>query len=581
MIGLAGGAALAAVLGLTGCDGAKDDGTDGLSAGAELQNGSPASASLDQLPLPEQGKLYNNPLGRDQIRDGGDLVLPLSELGPNWNYFSVGGNSTYMKALWANYMPINLFLVSADASSFTPNPAYLSDYREEMVDGKEVCTLTFRDEATFNDGTPMDYRAIKAVWDVMGGKDPAYEPSATDGYANIESVSPGATDKVAVVTFAAPYYPAQNILGQALHPAAVDPEVFANGWEGEPHVEWGAGPFIVDSLVEGQVVFKRNPSWWGDAPKLDSITYIQMDDLQEIDAFKKGEIDATSEGVGSMESLSNFQGLRDVEIRRGFGTSTRVFELNVNSQVMQDDAVRKAFWQCINAPTIVSIVYEGVNWKEETCGSFLINPWMSGYEDNRPDYISGNTTQDAQIAAARKTLEDAGYELGGDGIFAKDDLRASFGLLFFGDSNTSKNIVTAVQKMARGAGMEVHTDNRSSAQFSDELDSGAWDVAMFAWGASPASYNDGVQIFGSGSGSNYTHAGSEELDQRFSEIVGMSDHSERMAAFNEAEREVLKTNAFIPIYNGASVVCTKKGLANYGPALLATVLPEDIGWAKE
>ena len=193
MIGLAGGAALAAVLGLTGCDGAKDDGTDGLSAGAELQNGSPASASLDQLPLPEQGKLYNNPLGRDQIRDGGDLVLPLSELGPNWNYFSVGGNSTYMKALWANYMPINLFLVSADASSFTPNPAYLSDYREEMVDGKEVCTLTFRDEATFNDGTPMDYRAIKAVWDVMGGKDPAYEPSATDGYANIESVSPGAT----------------------------------------------------------------------------------------------------------------------------------------------------------------------------------------------------------------------------------------------------------------------------------------------------------------------------------------------------------------------------------------------------
>jgi len=576
-------AAALAGLGLAGCGGGSNGGTvqGNDVTGAEPQSGAPATTSLDQLPLPEAGKIYNNPKDRDQVKDGGTLVLPQPELGPDWNYYSVSGNTTYMMNMWSNYMPINLFVVSPDAGTFTPNPDYLSDYKEEVVNGKEVCTLTFSDKASFNDGTPMDYRAVKAVWTVMNGKDENYTPSATDGYQNIESVEPGSSDKVAVVTFATPYYPAQSILGQVLHPDAANVDTFLNGWAKTPHNEWGAGPFVVDSLDDTQAVFKPNPAWWGNKPKLESITYKQMEDQAEYNAFKNGEIDATSETTGSKETLSNFQGMDNVEIRRGFGKATRVLEVNTTRDVMKDENVRKAFWQCINNETIVSIVYQGVNWKEEVCGSFLINPWMSGYEDNRPDYISANTTQDAQTAAAKKTLEDAGYELGEDGFYAKDGQKVTFGITYFGDSNTSKNIASALQKMAKDAGIDAQLDNRPGSQFSETLTKGDWDVVMFAWSASAASYDNGEQIFGSASESNYTKFGTDEIDQKFRAVTGIEDHADQMKAFNEAEREVLKSNAFIALYNGAAVTATKKGLANYGPSLLATVLPEDIGWAKE
>lgn len=42
----------------------------------------------------------------------------------------------------------------------------------------------------------------------------------------------------------------------------------------------------------------------------------------------------------------------------------------------------------------------------------------------------------------------------------------------------------------------------------------------------------------------------------------------------------MESYGFIPVYAGADVVVTKKGLANYGPALYQSVRSEDIGWQK-
>ena len=89
------------------------------------------------------------------------------------------------------------------------------------------------------------------------------------------------------------------------------------------------------------------------------------------------------------------------------------------------------------------------------------------------------------------------------------------------------------------------------------------------------------QIYGSTSASNFTHAGSAELDAELAKIVTVEDSAEQSKAMNEAEKKAQESYAFIPIYSGPDVVVTKKNLANYGPSLFESLKPVAIGWEKE
>lgn len=582
-LGVAGGAAAAlAGLGLAGCAKEGGSGGAGSATGASPQNGVPATTPLNQLPLPEKGKTYNNPKSRDQIKDGGTATFPVAEVGPDFNYFSVNGNTTYMKWFWLCYnSAVVPFRCNATASKFEPDPNFVDSSSVKEVDGKEVVTINIAEKATFNDGTPIDWRAVEAAWTVNNGKNSDYTPASTDGWSQVESVTKGDNDKQAIITFSQPYYPYEALVG-FLHPSAATPEVFNNGWKRNPHNEWGCGPFVVDSVDEAQITFKRNSKWWGDVAKLESITFKQMEAQAQFNAFKNGEIDATELGQqGTGEMLSNFQGMDKVEIRRSDSKSIACLEVNTTRDVLSDIEVRKALMQCINTETILGIVYQGVNWKEDRLSSLSILPWMDGYEDNLPQDVSANTTADAQIAAAKKTLEDAGYELGSDGYYAKGGKQVAFGFTAIGDSNVTKNRAAAIQKMAKDAGMNITIDNKPSSDFSKTLVGGQWDVFLFGWSSSSATYNNGGQLFGSTSESNFTHAGSKELDAKFLAVTGIEDHAKQMKAFNEAEKEALKSYAFIPLYSGADVIVCKKGLANWGPALLLDIVAENVGWEKE
>ena len=582
-LGVAGGAAaVLAGLGLAGCAKEGGSGGAGSATGASPQNGVPATTPLNQLPLPEKGKTYNNPKSRDQIKDGGTATFPVAEVGPDFNYFSVNGNTTYMKWFWLCYnSAVVPFRCNATASKFEPDPNFVDSSSVKEVDGKEVVTINIAEKATFNDGTPIDWRAVEAEWTVNNGKNPDYTPASTDGWSQVESVTKGDNDKQAIITFSQPYYPYEALVG-FLHPSAATPEVFNNGWKMNPHNEWGCGPFVVDSVDEAQITFKRNPKWWGDVAKLESITFKQMEAQAQFNAFKNGEIDATELGQqGTGEMLSNFQGMDKVEIRRSDSKSIACLEVNTTRDVLSDIEVRKALMQCINTETILGIVYQGVNWKEDRLSSLSILPWMDGYEDNLPQDVSANITADAQIAAAKKTLEDAGYELGSDGYYAKGGKQVAFGFTAIGDSNVTKNRAAAIQKMAKDAGMNITIDNTPSSEFSKTLVGGQWDVFLFGWSSGSATYNNGGQLFGSTSESNFTHAGSKELDAKFLAVTGIEDHAKQMKAFNEAEKEALKSYAFIPLYSGADVIVCKKGLANWGPALLLDIVTENVGWEKE
>jgi len=577
-----GAAAVAAGLGLAGCGNSNSGSGNNNGAqntGAEPQSGSPATTPLDQLPLPEKDKTYNNPQPRDNIQQGGTLTLPAGEVGPNWNVFSTEGNTATMQELWSWYMPSTI-TTDATITAYTPDPNFITSLSSSMDSGKEVVTVDFNENAHFNDGTPIDYRALQAVWTVCNGTNDAYTPASTDGYDKVESIEPGSSDKEAILTFSDPVYPYEPIVSSLLHPDAANPDAW-NSWNNNPHPEWGAGPFTVDSVDNTQVTFKPNPEWWGDAPMLDTVQYKQMDAQATYNAFKNGEVDTTGFAAsGSQEMLSNFEGMDDTTIRRGNSLGIACIEVNTEHGMLQDINVRKAFWQCIDPATIRSVIWQGVNWDEDTPGSLLVPYWADGYEDNRPDDIKNLNSAEDRTNAAKQTLEDAGYTQNDSGIYEKDGQPVTFGFTTFGDSNTVKNRSAAIQKMAKDAGMDVEIDSHPSSDFSKVLASGNWDVCLFRWVSVPAYVWNAPQLYGSTSASNFTHTGDADLDKELEKIITISDKGDQRKAFNDAEKKCMQSYAFIPLFSGPDVIVTKAKLANWGPALFESTDYKNVGFQK-
>ena len=241
----------AAALTLSGC------------AGTKQQEASSDSAGGVHINL----KGDYNPMERDQIKDGGELTLPIYEISEQSN--SLHANSVLdTLTLWRWYNPQPV-LFDGDGT-WHPNPAYLTNVNAEEVDGKTVVTYDINPDAVFNDGTPIDWRAFETTWKVSNGENKDFSVSGTDGYELIESVTAGESDKQAVVTFKQPFAWWQALFNQFMHPAVSDPQTFNEGYLKNPHPEWGAGPFKVDTFDYngGTVTFvpnenggARNPSW--------------------------------------------------------------------------------------------------------------------------------------------------------------------------------------------------------------------------------------------------------------------------------------------------------------------------------
>lgn len=531
-------------------------------------------------PMPEEGVAYDNAQDRDKLQEGGTLTLATTEIGPNWNSLSTDGNTGYMGQFWTYYQPQ---LWDYDVSGNpTPNPDYLTKV-EVTSEDPLVVTYDINEKATWNDGTPIDWTAFEATWKTQSGKNEGYNPPSTAGYDQIASVAQGENPKQAVVTFDTPFYPYQYLFINIEHPAAAaDPATFTEGWVNNPHTEWAAGPFTVDSFDDTQATFVPNDKWWGAKPLLEKVQFKVMDDSASINAFQNGEIDAT--GVATADRLKVAQAMDKVQIRVNTATSTGVVTFNTKADSLKDLAVRKAITQATDVAKLGQIKYQGLNWTEDTLGSEIMFPFQDGYENNMPEDSSYS------VENAGKTLEEAGYAKGSDGYYAKDGAKVSVKYTFFGDSPVQTAIANAIQAMGKAAGIEIVLDNQDPSKFSDVVVGGQYEMLIMAWSASdPYGYStSGCQLYCSDSDSNFAYIGDAKADEGFKKAGQIEDTAEAIKQLNEAEKQALALYGTFPLFNGPVMLAVKEGLANYGGSSMASASgfkalnphPENVGWEK-
>lgn len=512
-----------------------------------------------------------NKQDRDALKDGGTLTTAISEISEQENPFHADGTA-YTTELWRWYNP-KLVHFSPEGD-YQPDPNYITDTKEETKDGKTKVTFEINPKATFNDGTPIDWKAWETTWKINNGKDEAFTPSSTDGYEQIESVERGKDDKEAVVTFQGAYPWWQGLFNLVAHPALSDPKNY-NDYLKKVHPEWGAGPFKVENVDfnKGTAVFVPNEKWWGDKPKLDKRIFRQMEEPAAVNAFKNGEIDAVS--AASKDAYANVKDTPDTQIRIGRAPKTTLLLFNGKSDILKDQKVRKAIASGIDRNLLSDIWFQGLPAKTDPPGSFALYPFQKGYEDNFSKVAKFDKDE------AKKLLEEAGWKDGGDGIREKDGKPLEIRYVLVGDSEQVNASAKAQQQMMKDIGVDMKIENRPSSEFSKTLTSNSYDIFPMGFSSSdPYGVAYFGQTYNSDSQLNRSHTGTPELDKKIAEMQKLPTREEQIKRANELEKEALGLFGIIPMTTAVGITATKSKLANFGPMAFGDVPVENIGWQK-
>jgi len=561
---IGGAAAIAAALTLTACGGG------GTPSGPETGKGQESGSDLSKL-------ISVNEKPAADLEQGGKVTLPLGSIGPDFNGFSNNGNSGDNTAL---HRPIDgaatwgCWNIDFDGK-VTPNPDFCEEVKNEVTDGKQTITIKVNDKATYNDGTPIDVKAFQNTWNILKSPDAGYDIVTSGNYGFVESVEAGSSDKEVIVKTSQPVYPLDSLFTGIIHPAVNTPEIFNEGFSGNMHPEWMAGPFKLDEYdaAAKTVSLVPNDKWWGTKPVLESVVFRQLETSAQIAAFKNGEIDAMSANTISL--YKQLEGTKDSEVRRG----QRLFAggMNINALKITDVAVRKAMFAAVDRKAIRNVRFNGLNWEEPSSGSMMLLPFSKYYQDNYP-------VKDTGSEAAKKILTDAGYTPNASGIMEKDGVPVSFKVANFGDDPTALATTQTLVDQLKSGGMDVGIAQHGSADFAKIVGTRDFDVSLSGYTVSADATEAVTQFYNSEV--NVDKLGDAELDAEIAKVASIEDDAERNKAAMEVEKKhMAKYYSMGVLFNGPQISFVRTGLANYGPSLFQSLsqVPDwtTIGWEKK
>lgn len=566
---IGGAAAIAAALTLTACGGG------GTPTGPETAKGQESGSDLSKL-------ISINEKPAADLEQGGKVTLPLGNIGPDFNGFSNNGNSSDNSALMASINPVAVtgggiggcWKVDFEGKS-TPNKDFCESVDSKVVDGKQTITIKVNDKATFNDGTPIDVKTFQNTWNVLKSPDAGYDIVSSGAYEFVESVEAGSSPKEVIVKLKQPVYPLDALFFGLIHPAVNTPAIFNEGFSGEMHPEWMAGPFKVEQYdtAAKTVSLVPNDKWWGAKPVLEKVVFRQLETSAQIAAFKNGEIDAMSANTISL--YKQLEGTKDSDIRRG----QRLFAggMNINAQRISDVAVRKAIFAAVDREALRKVRFNGLNWEEPSSGSMMLLPFSAYYQDNYPVKETGPD-------AAKKVLTDAGYTANASGIMEKDGKPAAFKISNFGDDPTTLAFAQTLQNQLKAGGMDVGIDQRASADFGKVLGAREFDLSISGYTVGPDATDAVKQYYDSKVNEN--KLGDPELDKKIADLASIEDNAARNKAAMDVEKEhMAKYFSMGVVMNGPQISFVRTGLANYGPSLFQSLsqVPDwsTLGWQKK
>ncbi|QLY31148.1 ABC transporter family substrate-binding protein [Nocardia huaxiensis] len=515
-----------------------------------------------------------NPQARDNLRDGGNLRLAITSFPANWNTVSNDGNEGEIAEVVRPMMPRSYRIDAAGETSLDHN--YFTDIQLTSTEPQQV-VYTINPKAVWSDGTPITWEDIASQANALSGKDKRFLIAINNGFDRVEKVERGADDRQAVITFARHYadWRGQFAGNSMLYPKSVTatPESFndslVNG------ISLTAGPFQVRSTdrTQGRIVLERNPKWWGDTPKLDTITFSVLDRTAWAAALQNNELDAARlSGLDEVTTIRNSPGLA---IRQAPDNRWRHITFNgAPGSILADQGVRVAVSKAIDRQQIADSLYYGLIDDPKTLNNHLFLMGQKGYQDNSLGF---------DPEAAGRELDALGWVRQSDGIRAKDGRRLVIRDVMYNNPLWVQVATIVQQNLAKiGVGLEIDTRG-GQGFFTDVIQPGDFDAAQFIYQGDPFPLGSISQIYAyhpDDLQGNYGRIGSDELNALIERTVSELDPDKTIELSNQVDRKVFEEGHSLPLVQEMGLYGVRPEVANFGAPGLASYDYTTIGFLK-
>lgn len=489
-----------------------------------------------------------------QGQRGGTVSLAGEQEPTSLNFLAAEDN-----AAWTQYV---MELVWPFATIYQPDGT--PEVNEEFVDieltseDPQVVVYTINDEAVWSDDTPITVDDFIYTWESQNGAqkgadgNPVYAFASDNGYKDIEKIEGTDNGKTVTVTFSKPYADYLGLFDPVfpkhkfLEAGGGDPVAgFNTGFKIEnivgkvqQLVVSGAQYVVTDYQAGASMTLERNEKYWGEAPLLDKIIVPWITDgTQQPPALGNNEVQVMFPQA-QVDLVTQTKNLTGVESVVGFGTFWEHMDFQMKNTHLAQLPVRQAVATALDRQDIVTRLPGQFDSSAEVLNNRIYMPSSSDYEAHGDDY------QEQDIPAAKKLLEDAGYALGGDGIYAKDGNRLSLRLVWRDPNPRRQQTAELVQSQLKQSGIEITLDPQPDFTF---LDNRNFDIALFGWtGGTTLASTESIYV--PGGGQNYSDNENSEIQDLYAQANVELDRGKRADLMNQVDEVLWEDMPTIPLF---------------------------------
>jgi peptide/nickel transport system substrate-binding protein len=312
-----------------------------------------------------------------------------------------------------------------------------------------------RKGVTFHDGRPLTSRDVKWTFDsLLEGKVISTKAAVYHYVDHIE-----APDEATVVFRLKE--PFATLLWN-LSDGAIGIVPYGSGRE-ISQAPIGSGPFrFVRAQQDEEVVVERNPGYWGEKPRLESVRFAVVPDATtRALELRKGSADVTVNSLTSDMVLA-LERQPDLAVLRGPGTVLSYLSFNLRDPILADKRVRQAIAYAIDRAPMIHYLLRDFARPAYS----LLPPESWAYDGRAPHY-------DHNPELASQLLDRAGYP-------ASHGVRFHLTIKTSTDENT-RLLAAVLQQQLREVGIVLEIRTFEFATFFADITRGEYQMHSLRW----------------------------------------------------------------------------------------------------